>query len=138
MWIANVSGNKLQVFPADYVSYITPIPLEAGKEYFLILDAKAVYNSANVYNKQVVVKYSAEAPTGVTVPEADSYVVAKAGAIEVGVSTTANVQVFNTAGVMVGNQTATGTLTFGDLSNGLYIVRIATANGKVKTVKVML
>ena len=104
----------------------------------MILDAKAVYNSANVYNKQVVVKYSAEAPTGVTVPEADSYVVAKAGAIEVGVSTTANVQVFNTAGVMVGNQTAAGTLTFGDLSNGLYIVRIATATGKVKTVKVML
>ncbi|HAO63688.1 MAG: leucine-rich repeat domain-containing protein [Sodaliphilus sp.] len=138
MWNANVSGNKLQVFPADYDSFITPIPLEAGKEYFLILDAKAVYNSANVYNKQVVVKYSAEAPTGVTVPEADSYVVAKAGAIEVGVSTTANVQVFNTAGILVGNQTATGTLTFGDLSNGLYIVRIATANGKVKTVKVML
>ena len=55
MWNANVSGNKLQVFPADYDSYLTPIPLEAGKEYFLILDAKAVYNSANVYNKQVVV-----------------------------------------------------------------------------------
>lgn len=136
-WMANVSGNKLQVFPADYDAFITPIVLEKGKEYFLVLDAKAVYNSSSVYNKQVVVKYTAESASGVEVAETDSYVIKSGDAIEVGVSGNATVQLYNAAGVLVASREANDTATFNDLSNGLYIVRII-ANGNAKTVKVIL
>jgi len=136
-WIARLDGDKLQVFPGDMDYYLTPIVLEKNKEYFLVIGEKAVYNSDRVYNKQIVVKYTAKGSTGVDVVESEAYVVKNGDAIEVGVAGESTVQVYNASGVMVGSAVTADEATFSGLESGLYLVRISNANS-VKTVKVMM
>lgn len=136
-WYATVDGNRLQVFPCDLDYYLTPITLKEGKDYFLVIEPKAVYNSDYVYNKQIVVKYNAEESTGVEVVESQVSVVKNGNSIDVTVAGDANVQLYNAAGVMVGNVETADVATFDDLTSGMYLVRVATANG-AKTVKVVI
>lgn len=136
-WIVNVVGNKLQVFPGDLDYYLTPIVLEKNKEYYLVIGERAVYSASNVYNKQIVLKYTAKGSSGVEVVETDAYVVKNGDAIEVGVTGEATVQVFNAAGVMVGNVATADVATFDGLNSGVYVVRIVSKAG-VKTVKVAI
>ncbi len=136
-WFGLVENCTLQIFPCDYDAFITPIALEAGKDYYLVIDAKAVYNSSSVYNKQIIIHYTGLPESGVEAVEADSYVVKNGTSIEVGVSGESTVQVFNAAGVLVGSVATADKASFDNLASGLYIVNINT-NGKAKSVKVVL
>lgn len=136
-WHVNVSGSRAQIFPEDYDMYLTPITLDPVKQYFLVVEEGAFRNSDYVYNKMIVVRYSGTSGVGEVV-EAQSVAYSVGDAIKVVLGGSANVQLYNAAGILVNSVAgAEGEISFDSLAKGVYVVRID--NGKeVKTVKLAI
>lgn len=137
-WYVLTSANKVQIFPADYDGYITPIKLDAGKDYYFVVEASAFRPVGEyVYNKQIVVHYSKG--DGISVVETAGIYAAKAGDIlNVYTENTADIDIYNAAGTLVKAATnVKGEIAFEGLAHGLYIVNVK-ADGAAKTIKVMM
>ena len=138
-WVVNVRNKTVQIFPSDYDWYICPIALNPEKEYFFVIEAKAFFNN-DAFNNDIVIKYSG-VPTGIEeAVKADFYVIKKAGCLEIHLAddAAAAVEVYNAAGQLVGNEAnAAGTVSFSGLNKGVYVVKVASAQG-TKAVKVMI
>lgn len=139
-WFVITSGNKAQIFPADYDGFITPIKLEADKDYFFIVEAGAFRpTSEYVYNKQIVVHYSNREGGVSLVETAGIYAVKSADAVTVYVGeNAANVAVYSAAGSLVKSATnVNGEITFDGFAKGLYIINVK-AGKTIKSIKVVM
>lgn len=139
-WYVLTSGAKAQIFPADYDGFITPIKLEAGKNYYFVVEAGAFRPvGESVYNKQIVVHYS-KGTTGVSVVETAGIYATKAGdVLNVYLADNiADINVYNAAGALVKSAAnVEGEVAFEGLAHGLYIVNIKAGN-VTKTIKIMM
>lgn len=136
-WMLIGSGKTtIQMFPSDYDSFTCPLNLEAGKDYYVVIPAKAFRNSSWVYNKEIVLHYYKSGdPSGIESIETvggNISVNAKDGAIVIDAD---SAEIYSVSGILV--KKVTGAATVDDLAKGAYIVR-AVRGSDFKVVKLAL
>lgn len=73
-WCAAVSAGKtVRLFPADMDSYLSPVEMTEGSDYYLVLPARLFrLSSGSVYNEEIVLHFAGATPTAkVSVTAAD-------------------------------------------------------------------
>ena len=138
-WVVNVRNKTVQIFPADLDWYTCPIKLDANKEYFLVVEAKAFFNN-DAFNNDIVIKYGGVVTGIEEAVKSDFYLVKKAGCLEVHLAndSVASIQIYNAAGQLVSSENnVSGTVLFGNLNKGVYVVKVVSAQGS-KSVKVLM
>ena len=137
LWVINLDGNKAQIFPGDYDTFLMPIALEYGKDYFFVVGNGAFRDADYVYNKDIIVRYSNLSGASL-IEDVKSYVIKAGDAIKVFAADNSDINIYNAAGVLVkAAANVEGEVFFDGLANGLYIVTITTGN-TTSTVKVLL
>ena len=112
-WMAaNNSSDKktVTVFPVDYDYFTSPIALENGAPYFIVIPAGTFKNAAGTTNQKIVITIEGTAPafevTGVT-PASDSELT-EIGAVEISFSVAAKVAKSNPEVTLLKGDATTG------------------------------
>ena len=131
--------KTVSVFPCDYDYFISPITLESGISYYVTIPAGIFTGEGKMISEEIKLVFTGEETTAIAENNSEICFVVKNGnsfVISTG-NTTADVEIFNAAGEIVSrNSNVNGQTTFAPESNGLYIIKIKSANG-TKTFKVM-
>lgn len=131
--------NTVIVFPCDNESKLSPITLEPEISYYVTIPAGIFTGEGKMISEEIKLVFTGEEATSIAENNSEICFVVKNGnsfVISTG-NTTADVEIFNAAGEIVSrNSNVNGQTTFAPESNGLYIIKIKSANG-TKTFKVM-
>lgn len=134
-WLSGSGTNEIEIFTADLDAYTCPLTLEVGKDYYVVIPARSFRNSSWVYNKEIILHYMSNKPSGVEIVEtAGSGIVVRAdgGALVVDAD---HADVYTVSGMLV--KAVDGTAMIDGLAKGVYVVR-AVRGSEFKVVKLSI